>query len=136
MRTAIAALVLASALVAARGSAATPPSFTPRVTNQWFPLVVGTRYVYAGVKDGSPARDVVLVAHGTQTIDGVPCAVVEDRLYLRGLLRERTTDWYSQDARGNVWYEGEETAELDAQGRVRSTEGTWRAGNDGAEAGI
>jgi uncharacterized protein DUF1707/uncharacterized protein DUF4190 len=39
--------------------------------------------------------------------------VVRDRLYLRGRLTERTTDWYTQDARGNVRYFGEDTAELD-----------------------
>jgi hypothetical protein len=62
--------------------------------------------------------------------------VVEDRLYLRGHLRERTTDWYSQDSHGNVWYFGENTAELDTRGHVTSTEGTWTAGVDGAQAGI
>src|SRR4029078_7589493 len=50
--------------------------------------------------------------------------------------RNGTTDWYTQAAEGNVWYFGEETAELDAGGRVTSTEGTWRAGVDGARPGI
>jgi hypothetical protein len=62
--------------------------------------------------------------------------VVEDRLYLRGRLAERTTDWYSQDKRGNVWYFGEDTAELDGNGKVTSTSGTWRAGVNGARPGI
>ena len=48
---------------------------------------------------------------------------------------ERTTDWYSQDSRGNVWYFGENTAELDAHGHVTSTAGTWMAGVNGARAG-
>src|SRR5690242_17219885 len=78
----------------------TPPlppvsSFSARVDNQWYPLEPGTRYVYTGVKDGKPSRDVVTVTHQTKTIDGVPCVVVQDRLYLRGRLGERTTDWYS-----------------------------------------
>ena len=87
--------------------------------------------MYRGVKDGRQARDVVTVAHATKTIDGVPCAVVQDRLYLGGRLEERTTDWYTQDRQGNVWYFGESTAELDRHGRVTSTEGSWRAGRDG-----
>ena len=111
-------------------------AFSAHVTNPWFPLRPGDRYVYAGVKDGKPARDVVIVGHGTRTIDGAPCAVVRDRLYLAGKLAERTTDWYSQDARGNVWYFGEETAELDVHGRVASREGTWLAGVHGARAGV
>jgi len=110
--------------------------FHAHVTNRWYPLVPGTIYVYRGVKDGQPSRDVMTVTRRTVTIDGAPCVVVDDRLYLRGKLRERTTDWYSQDDLGNVWYFGENTAELDRAGRVTSREGTWRAGRDGAQAGI
>lgn len=62
--------------------------------------------------------------------------MVQDRLYLRGRLGERTTDWYTQDSRGNVWYFGEDTAELDEHGHVTSTHGTWTAGVDGARPGI
>jgi hypothetical protein len=145
--------ILAAALATAVGAAAaagharphegtpTPPlpppaSFSSRIDNQWFPLRPGTRYVYTGVKDRKAARDLVTVTHKTRTIEGVPCVAVRDRLYLRGRLEERTTDWYSQDARGNVWYFGENTAELDAHGHVTSTEGTWLAGVHGAKAGI
>ena len=113
-----------------------PPHFSARVDNPWFPLRPGTVYEYRGTKDGEPSRDVVTVTHRTRTIAGAPCVVVQDRLYLAGRLHERTTDWYSQDAHGNVWYFGESTAELDRSGRVTSTEGTWLAGRDGAAAGI
>jgi len=111
-------------------------SFSARVDNRWFPLRPGTRYVYTGVKNAEPSRDVVTVTHQTTTIDGVPCVAVHDRLYLRGRLEERTTDWYSQDSKGNVWYFGENTAELDKHGHVTNTSGTWKAGVDGAEPGI
>jgi len=133
----LAALAAVGAVLVS-GANAIPPatSFSAHVDNQWFPLKPGTRYVYTGVKDGKPSRDVVTVEHRTATIDGVPCAVVDDRLFERGHLAERTTDWYSQDARGKVWYFGEQTAELDARGHVTSTEGTWRTGVDGAQAGI
>jgi hypothetical protein len=136
MKLALVLLCIVGALLAGATSSSARPAFTARVDNPWFPLQQGSRYAYAGVKDGAPSRDVVVVARRTTTIDGKPCAVVEDRLYLRGHLRERTTDWYSQDARGNVWYMGEDTAELDVHGHVTSTEGTWKAGVDGAVAGI
>jgi hypothetical protein len=113
-----------------------PSSFSSRVDNPWFPLLVGTRWVYTGVEDGKPTRDVVTVTEQTKTIEGVPCVAVSDRRYMRGRLEERTTDWYSQDSHGNVWYFGENTAELDAHGHVTSTEGTWKAGVNGARAGI
>jgi hypothetical protein len=111
-------------------------SFSAHVDNPWFPLLPGTRWVYTGVKDGKRTRDLVTVTHQTTRIEGVPCVSVHDRLYMRGRLEERTTDWYSQDGHGNVWYFGEDTAELDAHGHVTSTEGTWKAGVSGAKAGI
>ena len=113
-----------------------PSGFTARVDNPWFPLRPETVYVYGGVKDGASARDVVTVTHAVETIAGAPCVVVKDRLYLDGKLEERTTDWYTQDRRGNVWYFGEATAELDKRGNVKSTEGTWQAGRNGAKPGI
>jgi hypothetical protein len=113
-----------------------PSGFTARVDNPWFPLRPGTVSVYRGVKDGARARDVLTVTHAVTTIAGAPCVVVKDRLYLDGRLEERTTDWYSQDSRGNVWYFGEATAELDRRGHVTSTEGTWQAGRDSAKPGI
>jgi hypothetical protein len=118
----------------------TPPAAQPRfvrsVDNPWFPLKPGTTFVYTGVKDGRRGRDVVRVTKRTTRIRGVRCTAVDDRLYVGGHLAERTTDWYAQDARGNVWYFGEATAELDASGRVTSRAGSWRAGRDGAQAGI
>src|SRR5919205_909704 len=112
-----------------------PANFVARVDNPWFPLRPGTTLRYRGVKDGKPSRDVVTVTHATKTIVGIPCVAVSDRLYLSGRLQERTTDWYSQDKQGNVWYFGEATAELDRQGRVTTTEGSWQAGRGGAEPG-
>jgi hypothetical protein len=133
-------VVAAAALFAGAGIAAahagSPGRFSAKVDNPWFPLKPGTRYVYAGVKDGRPGRDVMTVTHGTRTIQGAPCVAVRDRLYLRGRLRERTTDWYTQDRQGNVWYFGEDTAELNANGHVTSREGSWLAGRDGAKPGI
>ena len=76
------------------------------------------------------------MTHLTKSIQGVRATVLHDNLYLAGKLAERTSDWYAQDADGNVWYLGEDTAELDRNGRVTSNEGSWQAGVDGAEAGI
>src|SRR4051812_18751270 len=56
--------------------------FVSSVDNAWFPLKPGTTLVYRGVKDGKPSRDVVTVEHTTKTVDGVPCTVVKDLLYL------------------------------------------------------
>ena len=46
-----------------------------------------------------------------------------------------TDDWYAQDKRGNVWYLGEATTEYE-DGKPVSTEGSFEAGVDGAQAGV
>jgi hypothetical protein len=125
--------------VARQGATTVPAAhtrFVSRVDNPWFPLRPGTVYRYRGIKDGQPSTEVFTVAHATRVIQGVRCTVVRDLLYIRGRLHESTTDWYAQDAAGNVWYYGEATAELDARGRVASRAGSWTAGADGARAGI
>ena len=124
--------MLATLLVAV----AMMPGFSANVTNPWFPLRSGTSYAYRGVKDGKPSRETLTVTNRVREIRGAPCRAVEDRLFVGGHLAERTTDWYTQDANGSVWYFGERTAELDANGHVTSTEGSWQAGVDGAVPGI
>jgi hypothetical protein len=135
----IALTVGATAASGSPAPAPVPPSpsgFVARVDNPWFPLHPGTTDVYRGVKDGKPSRDVFAVTSRTKKIQGVRCTVVSDRLYLRGRLSEQTQDWYAQDRLGNVWYFGEATAELNPDGSIRSTEGSWQSGVDGARAGI
>ena len=114
------AVGLALVAFAAGGSAASKSAgFSARVDNPWYPLTPGSTYVYQGVKDGEPSREVMTVTRRKRVIDGAPCVVIQDLLYLRGRLEERTTDWYTQDAKGNVWYFGEKTAELTRTGRSR-----------------
>jgi hypothetical protein len=119
-----------------KGALPAPGDFVSRVDNPWFPLRPGTVYVYRGADHGQRSRDVLTVTHATKVIQGIRATVIDDRVYLRGRLEERTTDWYAQDKAGNVWYLGEDTATLDAGGKVKSTEGTWQTGVDGARAGI
>jgi hypothetical protein len=106
------------------------------VTNTWFPLARGSIYVYEGQKDDKPVRDVMTVTPKVKSITGIRAAVVHDRVFQNGRLAEKTTDWYAQDKRGTVWYLGEKTAELNARGKVTSTEGSFLNGRDGAKGGI
>ena len=113
-----------------------PASFTPNVTNKLFPLTPGKTLVYTGTKDGKKALNLVATTARTRTIDGVTTRVVADRLYLNNVLEERTSDYYAQDRCGDVWYFGEDTAELDRHGHVVSTQGSFHAGVDGAQPGV
>lgn len=110
--------------------------FSPNVSNRWFPLQPGTTLVYRGIKDGEKVLEQFEVSDETQKVNGVPCRVVLDRLYVAGKLGETTRDYYSQDTKGNVWYFGEDTAELDPDGSMVGTEGTWHSGEASAQPGI
>lgn len=110
--------------------------FTPDVTNHWFPLTPGKILVYTGEKNRIPGIDIVTASRRTKVIDGVSTRVVEDSAYANGHLGERTSDYYAQDRCGNVWYFGEDSAELNRRGRVTSRSGSFHAGIDGAEPGV
>jgi hypothetical protein len=115
-----------------------PPvaDFAATVDNPWFPLEPGTVLTYKGEDEGTPAKDVFVVTKRPKLIQGIRATVVFDRVFQHGRVVERTYDYYAQDRRGNVWYLGEDTATLKRNGRVESREGTFRAGRDGARAGI
>ena len=107
--------------------------------NPFFPLVVGNRWTYEG--DGETI--VVEVKDEIKLIQGIPCIVVNDVVAEEGILIENTDDWYGQDVDGNVWYCGEiaenyETFEGDEpeEPELVDTDGSWKAGRDGAEPGI
>src|SRR5690348_1272196 len=117
-------------------SAAQAMGFVNQIDNKFFPLTPGTTFYYQGEKDGISASDAFAVTHQTQVIAGVVCTVVHDQAYENGVLVEDTIDWFAQDTEGNVWYFGEDTKELDANGNVISTEGSWQAGVNGAQPGV
>lgn len=108
-----------------------PADFVAQIDNPLFPLVPGTEYTYEG--DGETVKYVVTTE--TKQILGVTCVVVHDTAYVDGEVIEDTFDWFAQDKDGNVWYFGEDTKEYEG-GKVTSTEGSWQAGVDGAQAGI
>ena len=111
-------------------------SFTTDINNPFWPMEVGTRWVYRESGEGGVLQVVVTVTSVTRRIaNGVRARVVRDTVTRNGALVEDTFDWYAQDAEGNVWYLGEETAEFE-DGRLASREGSFEAGVDGALAGV
>ena len=113
-----------------------PADFTSGITNPYFPLTPGTTFVYEGTSEGKAELNTVKVTSETRPILGVQCLIVHDVVEQAGVVVEDTFDWYAQDKDGNVWYFGEDTRELDARGRVKTTEGSWEAGQDRAKPGI
>jgi len=92
--------------------------------------------VYRGSEDGDRTKDVVIATYRTHVVDGVTCRVVFDRVWTNGRLSERTHDWYAETRRGTVWYFGERTATIDRHGHVKSREGSFTSGVNGAQAGV
>jgi hypothetical protein len=114
-----------------------PANFTVDITNRWWPMEVGDRWVYEESDGKGGVLDIeVTVLDRTKTVAaGVEARVVHDVGTDNGEVVEDTLDYYAQDADGNVWYLGEKTAEYE-NGRLASTEGSWEAGVDGGQGGI
>ena len=105
--------------------------FTSEIDNPYWPMKPGTKWVY---REG-PQRVEITVTGETKQIEGIQARVVHDLVTENGEPVEDTFDWYAQDNDGNIWYLGEDTKEYE-KGKVVSTEGSWEAGIDGAQAGI
>jgi len=111
-----------------------PSNFVKGIDNPYFPLEPGTTWVYEGQTPEGTERVEDTVLQETKRVMGVECVVLRDRVWLNGELIEDTVDWHAQDKEGNVWYFGEYTREYE-NGKV-STEGSFKAGEDGALPGI
>jgi len=113
-----------------------PSDFTTEIDNAYWPMVPGSRWVYRERAEGGDQRVEVTVTDRTKRIaNGVEATVIHDVVTQGGELVEETFDWYAQDKAGNIWYLGEDTTEYE-NGKPSTTEGSWEAGVDGAQAGI
>jgi hypothetical protein len=114
-----------------------PADFTADIDNPYWPMVPGTRWTYREIdEEGKELEVVVIVTRETKKIaNGVTARVVRDTVSEGGEIVEDTFDWYAQDSDGNIWYMGENTAEFE-NGKIKTKEGSFEAGVDGALAGI
>jgi Ca2+-binding RTX toxin-like protein len=120
---------------AASSRAIDPNDFTTKIDNPYMILKAGTTFHYEDKGLGS--TDDFTVTHETIVIDGVTCVVVHDSGFINGQLEEDTYDYFAQDKHGNVWYFGEDSSQYEPGNPTPiGTEGSWRAGVDGAKPGI
>ena len=112
-----------------------PANFVTVIDNPYFPLPVGRKLVYTGIKEGQTQTDTVTVTDQTKVILGISTTVVNDVATHDGTILEKTFDYYAQDKQGNVWYLGEDTSAFLPNGKA-DTSGSFQAGVDGAQPGI
>jgi hypothetical protein len=101
-----------------------PDDFVDGVDNPWLPLAPGTVWTY-DVAGSAVQRLEVRVEEAHETVAGVSCVVVRRTGTDRdGAVVEEVVTYLAQDVEGNVWLFGEDG------------DRAWRAGEDGAEAGL
>jgi hypothetical protein len=125
----------ASACGASYAPVLDPANFAAAVDNPYFPLPVGRKLVYSGVKDGQTQTDTVTVTDQHKAILGIAATVVSDVATHDQTVLERTFDYYAQDKQGTVWYLGEDTTHFLPNGKA-DTSGSFQAGVDGAQPGV
>jgi hypothetical protein len=113
-----------------------PGDFTTEIDNPYWPMKPGTRWTFRETDgEGGEATVVVIVTTLTKKMaNGVTARVVRDTVTEDGQIVEDTNDWYAQDATGNIWYLGEDTAEFE-DGKVSSRAGAFEARGYGARPG-
>jgi hypothetical protein len=131
--------VLGTLALVAPASAATgnvnPKDFVSKIDNPYLPFLPGTVFNYSGEVDGAPSTDTETVTDQHKMAEGVSAVVVHDEVAVRQKVIEKTDDFYAQDKKGNVWYMGEDSFELQ-HGKFVRADDSWLAGVDGAKAGI
>jgi len=99
-------------------------------------LEPGYRLVLEGREGGEKVRLWVTVLEDTAMVDGQPTRVVEEREWHGGALAEVSRNYVAMcPSSGDAYYFGETTDEY-RNGKVVGHEGSWRAGRDGAHAGL
>lgn len=109
--------------------------FSLTIDNEFFPLVVGDLLVLEGTEDGELIHLEIEVLNETEVVDGVTTRVVEEAEWIDGELAEISRNFFAQAPDGTVCYFGEDV-DIYEGGVVVSNAGAWRAGVNGALAGI
>ncbi len=104
--------------------------------NRYWSLKPG-RYVVLGnlTPDGTEFV-IISVLEDTETVDGIETRVIEEREFKDGELVEISRNFFAMSKESkDVFYFGEDVSDY-ADGKVIGHGGQWRAGQDGAQAGL
>jgi hypothetical protein len=105
-------------------------------TNRYFVLIPGFQATYEGREGGKPTVLNITVLNETKTIDGVETRVVEEREVAEGKVSEVSRNFFAiSSATGDVFYFGEDSQSY-KDGNPAGREGSWLAGENGAQFGL
>jgi hypothetical protein len=115
-------------------------TFTTTGSNPYFPLWPGYALLLEGEEEGDEGpveiSALLTVLPQTELVDGVLTRVFEERESEDGELVEVSRNFMAHCREtGDVWYFGEDVDDYE-DGEIVGHEGAWRAGIDGAQAGI
>ncbi len=123
-----------------------PADFSSPQDNPYFPMAIGTTYVYWAETEDELILNEITITLGIKNILGVNCTIIHDVEWIspdEGInwyKTEETDDWHAWDNLGNFWYFGEWTTEYefddDWNPLGSNNDGSWEAGVDGALPGI
>jgi hypothetical protein len=102
----------------------------------YFVMEPGWQVVLEGEDEGDLIRLETTVLDETELVNGVMTRVIEEREYINGELFEVSRNFYAICRSSNdIYYFGEDVSFFE-NGELVSSQGEWRAGVDGATAGI
>lgn len=110
------------------------PGFTTMSTNPYWPLDVGSQWVYEGEDDGVPVELQVTVLDQTRDIGPVTTRIVEEREWEDDELLEVSWNFFAEAPDGTLCYFGEDVDIYEDDEVIH--EGAWCAGEGANRAGI
>lgn len=110
-----------------------PTPSTAAISNPYFPLASMVRMEFIESKGGETTFVSFSSSPVLDTIDGIICRGLRERVVRRGQLIEESIEWFAQDTTGAVWFFGEHIQRF-RKGKV-STGGSWESGIKGATEG-
>jgi hypothetical protein len=104
--------------------------------NPYWGLKPGRYVVLGNIESDGSELVVISVLNETEMVDGVETRVIEEREYEDGELAEISRNFFAMaEETGDVFYFGEDVDYYE-DGEVTRHDGEWRAGIDGARAGL
>ncbi|MGH7820869.1 MAG: hypothetical protein ACREQ9_13970, partial [Candidatus Binatia bacterium] len=111
-------------------------NFSSRGSNPYFILEPGYQVTFEGTEKRRQIRLTITVLNETEMVGGVETRVVEERETEDGELIEVSRNYFALCAPTNTVFYFGEAVDIYEGGAIVTHEGAWRAGENGARAGV